>query len=162
MNESFSPPHYFHVVFTVPHELNVLALENPRVFYDLLFTASAHTMLKVAADPRHLGAEIGAISILHTWGQNLCCIRTFTALFLRGRDLSGSHLLDTAPLSFLSIPALQPEVFEDPQHSAQQTRPPKQHFRSTLANILGTVLTPMFREPIDALPGCRWQDSIIY
>jgi hypothetical protein len=62
---------YFHVVFTVPHELNVLALENPRVFYDLLFTASAQTLLEVAADARHLGAEIGAISILHTWGQNL-------------------------------------------------------------------------------------------
>src|ERR1700724_3346973 len=62
---------YFHVVFTLPHELNVLALDNPRVFYDLLFTASAQTLLEVAADPRHLGAEIGAISILHTWGQNL-------------------------------------------------------------------------------------------
>ena len=62
---------YFHVVFTVPHELNVLALENPRLFYDLLFTASAHTMLGVAADPKHLGAQIGVISILHTWGQNL-------------------------------------------------------------------------------------------
>lgn len=62
---------YFHVVFTVPHELNVLALENPRLFYDLLFTASAHTMLGVAADSKHLGAQIGMISILHTWGQNL-------------------------------------------------------------------------------------------
>jgi hypothetical protein len=62
---------YFHVVFTVPHELNVLALDNPRLFYDLLFTASAETLLEVAADPRHLGAEIGLISILHTWGQNL-------------------------------------------------------------------------------------------
>ena len=62
---------YFHVVFTVPHELNVLALVNPRSFYDLLFAASAQTLLEVAADPKHLGAEIGAISILHTWGQNL-------------------------------------------------------------------------------------------
>jgi hypothetical protein len=62
---------YFHVVFTVPHELNVLALTNPRSFYDLLFSASAQTVLEVAADPKHLGAEIGLISILHTWGQNL-------------------------------------------------------------------------------------------
>ena len=62
---------YFHVVFTVPHELNVLALENPRLFYDLLFSASTQTALEVAADPKHLGAEIGLISILHTWGQNL-------------------------------------------------------------------------------------------
>jgi len=65
------PTDYFHVVFTVPHELNVLALDNPRSFYDLLFTASAQTLLEVAADPHHLGAEIGVISILHTWGQNL-------------------------------------------------------------------------------------------
>jgi hypothetical protein len=62
---------YFHVVFTVPHELNVLALENPRLFYDLLFTASAQTLLEIASDPKHFGAEIGVIGILHTWGQNL-------------------------------------------------------------------------------------------
>jgi hypothetical protein len=62
---------YFHVVFTVPHELNVLALGNPRLFYDLLFTASAQTLLQIAADPKHLGAQIGVLSILHTWGQNL-------------------------------------------------------------------------------------------
>ena len=53
------------------HELNILALDNPRVFYDLLFKASAQTLLEVASDPQHLGAEIGFISILHTWGQNL-------------------------------------------------------------------------------------------
>ena len=62
---------YFHVVFTVPHELNVLALENPRQFYDLLFTASTPTLLAIASDPKHLGAQIGVIAILHTWGQNL-------------------------------------------------------------------------------------------
>lgn len=62
---------YFHVVFTVPHELNVLALENPRLFYDLLFTATAQTLLEIASDSKHLGAEIGVIAILHTWGQNL-------------------------------------------------------------------------------------------
>jgi predicted RNA-binding Zn-ribbon protein involved in translation (DUF1610 family) len=62
---------YFHVVFTVPHELNLLAQENPRQFYHLLFTASAATLLEVATDPKHLGAEIGILSILHTWGQNL-------------------------------------------------------------------------------------------
>jgi hypothetical protein len=62
---------YFHVVFTVPHDLNVLALENPRQFYDLLFTASTQTLLEIASDPKHLGAEIGVITILHTWGQNL-------------------------------------------------------------------------------------------
>jgi predicted RNA-binding Zn-ribbon protein involved in translation (DUF1610 family) len=62
---------YFHVVFTIPHELNLLAQDNPRQFYHLLFTASAATLLEIAADPKHLGAEIGILSILHTWGQNL-------------------------------------------------------------------------------------------
>ncbi len=74
---------YFHVVFTVPHELNVLALENPRLFYDLLFTASAQTLLEIAIDRKHLGAEIGVISILHTWGRTCSCIPTFTAPFPR-------------------------------------------------------------------------------
>ncbi len=65
------PTRYFHVVFSVPHELNVLALTNARLFYELLFHASAATAVELAADPRHLGAEVGMISILHTWGQNL-------------------------------------------------------------------------------------------
>jgi len=65
------PTNYFHIVFTVPHKLNVLALDNQRLFYDLLFAASAQTLLEVAADSRHLCAEIGVISVLHTWGQNL-------------------------------------------------------------------------------------------
>ena len=62
---------YFHVVFTVPHELNWLCQRNPAVLYDLLFRAAAETLLEVAADPKHLGAEIGFLAILHTWGQNL-------------------------------------------------------------------------------------------
>jgi hypothetical protein len=62
---------YFHVVFTVPQELNVLALQNQRLFYSLMFTASARASLEVAANPDRLGAEIGILSILHTWGQNL-------------------------------------------------------------------------------------------
>lgn len=65
------PTNYFHVVFSVPHELNVFALENPRAFYDLLFTASAASALEIAANPERLGAEIGILAILHTWGQNL-------------------------------------------------------------------------------------------
>jgi hypothetical protein len=62
---------YFHVVFTLPHELIPLCQRNPKILYDLPFQTSAATMLEVAADPKHLGAEIGFLSILHTWGQNL-------------------------------------------------------------------------------------------
>ena len=62
---------YFHVVFTLPQELSALALQNKEAVYSLLFRASAETLLEVAADPKHLGAEIGFLSVLHTWGQNL-------------------------------------------------------------------------------------------
>ncbi len=65
------PVKYVHVVFTIPHELSWLALRNKKVIYDLLFRASAATLLEIAADPKHLGAEIGFLSVLHTWGQNL-------------------------------------------------------------------------------------------
>jgi hypothetical protein len=65
------PVSYVHVVFTLPHELSWLALQNKKVVYDLLFRASAATLLEIAADPKHLGAEIGFLSVLHTWGQNL-------------------------------------------------------------------------------------------
>ena len=66
------PVEYFHVVFTLPDDFNALALANPRVVYGVLFDAVAQTLLEVAANPKHLGARIGFLSILHTWGQNLC------------------------------------------------------------------------------------------
>jgi hypothetical protein len=59
------------VVFTLPHELAPLALYNKKILYALLFRASSATLLEIAADPKHLGAEIGFLSVLHTWGQNL-------------------------------------------------------------------------------------------
>ena len=62
---------YIHLVFTIPHTLSSLALQNKKLIYTLLFRASAATLLEIAADPKHLGAEIGFFSILHTWGQNL-------------------------------------------------------------------------------------------
>jgi hypothetical protein len=65
------PVPYFHIVFTLPHELSALVLQNKRVLYDLLFRASAATMLELSRDPKHLGADIGLLSVLHTWGQNL-------------------------------------------------------------------------------------------
>jgi hypothetical protein len=62
---------YFYVVFTLPHELSWLALPNQKVVYRLLFQASAETLLEIAADPKHLGAQIDFLSVLHTWGQTL-------------------------------------------------------------------------------------------
>jgi putative transposase/transposase-like zinc-binding protein len=62
---------YFHVVFTLPGELAALALQNKRQMYDLLFRATADTLQSIAADPQHLGAQIGFFCILHSWGQTL-------------------------------------------------------------------------------------------
>jgi hypothetical protein len=65
------PVDYYHLVVSVPHALVSLMWQNKRVLFRLLFEASAETLLQVAADPEHLGAEIGFLSILHTWGQTL-------------------------------------------------------------------------------------------
>ena len=65
------PVNYFHLVFSVPHSLVPLIWQNKKILFTLLFDAAAATLLEVAADPKHLGAEIGFLSILHTWGQTL-------------------------------------------------------------------------------------------
>jgi hypothetical protein len=65
------PTRYVQVVFTLPGQLAPLALQHKKLVYDLLFRASAETLLEIARDPRHLGAEIGFFSVLHTWNQKL-------------------------------------------------------------------------------------------
>jgi hypothetical protein len=65
------PVDYFHVVFTLPHALNPVALLRPRLVYAQLFRAASRTLLEFARDPRHLGAEPAVVAVLHTWGQNL-------------------------------------------------------------------------------------------
>ncbi len=65
------PVEYFHVVFTVPTEIADIAMQNKKVLYNILFRASAATLTKIAEDPKHLGAKIGFLSMLHTWGQTM-------------------------------------------------------------------------------------------
>ena len=65
------PVSYYHVVFTLPHLLAPLALQNKVLVYGLLFRAAAQTLLQIAGDPKHLGADIGFMAVLHTWGQTL-------------------------------------------------------------------------------------------
>lgn len=65
------PVHYFHLVFSVPHTLVPLIWQNKKILFALLFDAAAATLLEVAADPKHLGAQIGFFGILHSWGQTL-------------------------------------------------------------------------------------------
>lgn len=62
---------YFHVVFTVPEEIAEIAFQNKRRVYDILFRTTAETLTTIAADPKHLGAQIGFFAVLHSWGQNL-------------------------------------------------------------------------------------------
>jgi hypothetical protein len=69
--QSLLPTEYFHVVFTLPAEVAALALANRAVVYGLLFQAASATVREVAADPKYLGAEVGMLAVLHTWGQNL-------------------------------------------------------------------------------------------
>lgn len=69
--EHVLPIVYFHTVFTVPDTLNTLALHNQRLIYSLLFRAGSETLITLGKDDKHLGAQIGVIATLHTWGQNL-------------------------------------------------------------------------------------------
>ena len=75
------PVPYFHIVFTLPQQLASLALQNKRVMYATLFRAAAETLLELALDPKHLGARIGALMVLHTWGQQMQ-----RHLHVQGRD----------------------------------------------------------------------------
>jgi hypothetical protein len=101
------PVPYFHVVFTLPHELSSLVLQNKRLLYDLLFRTSAATLLEVARDPKHLGADIGLLTVLHTWGQNLqhhphvhCVVPA------GGLTLDGSGWVAASPRFFLPVRVL--------------------------------------------------------
>jgi hypothetical protein len=71
VNRYLLPLQYFHVVFTLPDLLNPLVLRNKKAMYDMLFQSASQTLKELSEDPKHLGARIGFISILHTWGQNL-------------------------------------------------------------------------------------------
>ncbi len=101
------PVEYFHVVFTIPEQLNALALQNPQTVYKILFQASARTLETIAGDPQHLGARIGFFSILHTWGQNLLhhphihCVATGGGL-----SLDGASWVSCRPGFFLSVRVL--------------------------------------------------------
>jgi len=69
--EELLPLGYYHLVFTLPHKLNPLCLVNKSLLYDILFKAVSQTLIELAKDTRHLGADIGLITMLHTWGQNM-------------------------------------------------------------------------------------------
>jgi hypothetical protein len=101
------PVPYFHIVFTLPHSLSALALGNKRLLYDLLFRASAASLLELARDPKHLGADIGFLGVLHTWGQNLeHHPHVHYIVPAGGLALDGSRWIDSSRRFFLPVKAL--------------------------------------------------------
>src|SRR3989440_2976384 len=102
------PTRYLHVVFTLPSRLAALSLQNKKVIYDLLFRASAETLLEVARDPRHLGAEIGFFTVLHTWSQKLRLHpHVHCVIPAGGLSLDHTHWVKSCHRFFLSIKVLR-------------------------------------------------------
>jgi hypothetical protein len=98
---------YFHVVFTLPEPLAQLSLQNKREMYDLLFRATAETLQTIAADPEHLGAQIGFFCILHTWGQTLTAHPHLHCVVPGGGiSLDGSRWVACRPGFFLPVKVL--------------------------------------------------------
>ncbi len=90
-NEDLLPIQYFHVVFTIPSELNPLVIMNQKALYNLMFRSASETLIELSNNPRHLGARIGFMGVLHTWGQNLMdhphihCVVTGGGLSMEGK-----------------------------------------------------------------------------
>jgi len=105
------PVPYFHLVFKLPNVLDPIALANPRVVYDLLLRCAAQTILKVAANPDHLGARTGVLAVLHTWGQTLQ-LHPHVHCVVPGGGLSldGSRWVGSRPDFFLPVRVLS-QVF---------------------------------------------------
>jgi hypothetical protein len=101
------PVPYYHVVFTLPHVLAPLALQNKALIYGLLFRATAETLLQIAADPKHLGADIGFMAVLHTWGQTLLA-HPHLHCVVPGGGLSADHQrwIPCGPKFFLPVEVL--------------------------------------------------------
>ena len=101
------PVGYFHVVFTMPAEIAAIAYQNKAVVYDLLFRAAAETLLTIAADPRHLGARIGATAVLHTWGSAMTH-HPHVHMIVPGGGISldGMHWVRCKPGFLLPVPVL--------------------------------------------------------
>src|SRR6202521_4805569 len=98
---------YFHVVFTVPEEIAAIAYQNKEVVYEILFHSTAETLKTIAADPKHLGAEIGFFAVLHSWGQNLM-FHPHLHCVVPGGGLSadGQRWIDCRARFFLSVRVL--------------------------------------------------------
>jgi hypothetical protein len=99
--------HYFHVVFSVPEQIASIAYQNKKVVYGILFRAVAETLTTIAADPKHLGAEIGFFAVLHSWGQNLLLHPHLHCVVPGGGiSLDGTRWISCRPRFFLPVRVL--------------------------------------------------------
>ena len=98
---------YFHVVLTLPEAIANIAYQNKAVVYGILFRAASETLQTIAADPKHLGAEIGFFAVLHTWGQNLL-FHPHLHCVVTGGGLApdGNRWIACRPGFFLPVPVL--------------------------------------------------------
>jgi hypothetical protein len=147
------PSPYVHVVFTLPPQLAPLALQNKKVIYGLLLHASAETLLEVARNPRHLGAEIGFFSVLHTWNQKLQLHpHVHCVVPAGGLSLDHTRWIRSRPRFFLPIQVLR-RVFRGKFVAGLKSafQQGQLHLSGDLArlaqpNIFATWLRPLFRK----------------
>ncbi len=145
------PTRYVHVVFTLPSQLTPLALQNKKVIYDLLFRASAETLLEVARDPRHLSAELGFFTVLHTWSQKLGLHpHVHCVIPAGGLSLDHTHWIKSRDRFFLPIHVLR-RVFRGKFVAALALRNGQLNFHGDLSclaqpKIFAAWLRPLFRK----------------
>ncbi len=147
------PSPYVHIVFTLPPQLAPLALQNKKVIYGLLLRASAETLLEVARNPRHLGAEIGFFSVLHTWNQKLQLHpHVHCVVPAGGLSLDHTRWIRSRPRFFLPIQVLR-RVFRGKFVAGLKSafQHGQLHFSGNLAllaqhKIFAAWLRPLFRK----------------
>jgi hypothetical protein len=144
------PVPYFHVVFSLPAQIADIAYQNKAAIYDILFKASAQTLITIAADPKHLGARIGVLSVLHTWGSGLTH-HPHAHMIVPGGGLSldGERWIACRPRFFLPVRVLS-RLFRrlvleklDAAHCAGQLKFFGKHAALTNAQAFAAYLAPL-------------------
>jgi len=149
------PVEYFHVVFTMPAPAAAIAYQNKAVVYDILFRSASETLLTIARDPKHLGAEIGFFSILHTWGQNLHH-HPHVHCVVAGGGLSADHdrFLTCRPGFFLPVRVLS-RLFRRLFLQALQ-KAFDQHKLEFFSDLEHLKQAPSFAAYLKPLEDCEW------